>query len=132
MNVTGVGSAVHCKPCSKWTPLVGLSVQNSCRRLCGSGLTSLRWTKCNAWSPRQSRQSASIKAVAEVEKPAKTEEVSVVIDNNQDSAYTVVTVEGYNRPGLLSSLSAAFRDLGLDVGKVCIFLHLMALHHTAR
>ena len=50
-----------------------------------------------------------------------------MIDNNQDSAYTVVTVEGYNRPGLLSSLSAAFRDLGLDVGKVCIPLHLTPL-----
>ena len=58
-----------------------------------------------------------------MEKPAKTEDVSVVIDNNQDSTYTVVTVEGYNRPGLLSSLSAAFRDLGLDVGKVCPHLH---------
>lgn len=48
---------------------------------------------------------------------SQKEEVSVVIDNAQDSAYTVVTIEGYNRPGLLSSLSAAFRDLGLDVGK---------------
>lgn len=46
-----------------------------------------------------------------------------MIDNGQDSTYTVVTVEGYNRPGLLSSLSAAFRDLGLDVGKVSVASH---------
>ncbi len=39
------------------------------------------------------------------------------IDNSQPGA-TVISVEGYNRPGLLTALTATFRDLGLDVSKV--------------
>ncbi|CAL8466863.1 g6399 [Coccomyxa elongata] len=47
----------------------------------------------------------------------KDEGVLVSIDNAQDDTFTVVTISGYNRPGLLTSISGTFRDLGLDVGK---------------
>ena len=42
----------------------------------------------------------------------------ISIDNGADSSATVVRVAGANRPGLLTALTAAFRDLGLDVKKV--------------
>ena len=42
----------------------------------------------------------------------------ISIDNGADSSTTVVRVAGSNRPGLLTALTAAFRDLGLDVKKV--------------
>lgn len=42
----------------------------------------------------------------------------ISIDNDADSSATVVRVAGANRPGLLTALTAAFRDLGLDVKKV--------------
>ena len=60
--------------------------------------------------------------MAEVDAPSQKQDVSVSIDNAGNSSYTVVVVEGYNRPGLLTSLSGAFRDLGLDVGKVRVCL----------
>lgn len=44
----------------------------------------------------------------------------VSIDNTQDGTFTVVTISGYNKPGLLTSISGTFRDLGLDVGKVSL------------
>ena len=50
------------------------------------------------------------------------------IDNKRDSTFTVVTIEGYSKPGLLTSLSSTFRDLGLDVGKVC-FRKLCSTQH---
>lgn len=42
----------------------------------------------------------------------------ISIDNGTDASATVVRVAGANRPGLLTALTAAFRDLGLDVKKV--------------
>lgn len=60
----------------------------------------------------------AVRAVAEAERASKAPEgVSVLIDNSQEEA-TVISVEGYNRPGLLMALTATFRDLGLDVSKV--------------
>ena len=59
-----------------------------------------------------------VRAVAEAERPTQASEgASVSIDNSQPGA-TVISVEGYNRPGLLTALTATFRDLGLDVSKV--------------
>ena len=40
------------------------------------------------------------------------------IDNDADESATVISVTGLNRPGLLSALTAAFRDLNLEVVKV--------------
>ena len=88
------------------------------KRISGAGVGSAAFRPCTVSRPRQAaRQTARIRAVAEVDAPAQEEDVSVSIDNAEDSSYTVVKVEGYNRPGLLTSLSGAFRDLGLDVGK---------------
>ncbi len=56
--------------------------------------------------------------MAEVESPRRGGSASVSIDNKRDSTFTVVSIEGYSKPGLLTSLSGTFRDLGLDVGKV--------------
>ena len=42
---------------------------------------------------------------------------TVVIDNNSDSKYTVVQVHARNGPGLLTALTAAFRDLDLSVDR---------------
>jgi glycine cleavage system regulatory protein len=59
----------------------------------------------------------TVRAVAEAERASSAPEgVSVSIDNSQADA-TVISVEGYNRPGLLTALTATFRDLGLDVTK---------------
>ncbi len=89
-------------------------------RLCRSGVGATALRPCTVSRPRPgARQSCRISAVAEVDAPSQKEGVSVSIDNAVDGAFTVVTIEGHNRPGLLSFLSAAFRDLGLDVGKVC-------------
>lgn len=49
---------------------------------------------------------------------AAQSEPIISIDNGADSSTTVVRVAGSNRPGLLTALTAAFRDLGLDVKKV--------------
>lgn len=43
---------------------------------------------------------------------------AVAIDVDADADSLVVRVTGANRPGLLTALTAAFRDLGLDVRKV--------------
>lgn len=81
-----------------------------------SSLAPSRWRTC----PRQSakRSGLEVRAVAEVEAPKRGGEASVSIDNKSDPTYTVVSVVGYSKPGLLTSLSSTFRDLGLDVGKV--------------
>ena len=81
-----------------------------------SGLAARRYRAC----PRQSarRSTMEVRAVAEVEAPRREGSVSVIIDNKSDSTFTVVSIQGYSKPGLLTSLSGTFRDLGLDVGKV--------------
>lgn len=56
--------------------------------------------------------------MAEVEASRRGGEASVSLDNSSDPSFTVVTIEGDSKPGLLTSLSGTFRDLGLDVGKV--------------
>lgn len=43
--------------------------------------------------------------------------VSVSIDNDTSTEYTIVTVQGANKAGLLMSVSGLFRDLGIDVTK---------------
>ena len=43
---------------------------------------------------------------------------AVAIDTDADADSLVVKVTGPNRQGLLTALTAAFRDLGLDVRKV--------------
>ena len=55
----------------------------------------------------------------------------MTIDNKRDPTFTVVSIEGYSKPGLLTSLSGTFRDLGLDVGKVCHWKH-SAMHPPVR
>jgi UTP:GlnB (protein PII) uridylyltransferase len=57
-----------------------------------------------------------IRAVAEPIPRAK--ESKVTIDNSENPQYTIVTVAGANRPGLLTALSSSFKDLALEVRKV--------------
>ena len=103
-------------------------LRGACRRFSGSLLPAGGARPCNASSPIRpsfTSQSVSVRAAASVEAPAQDAGVFVSIDNAQDSVFTVVTISGYNRPGLLTSISGTFRDLGLDVGKV--ILHSAAL-----
>ena len=46
--------------------------------------------------------------------------VIVNIDNKSDDKRTVIHVEADNRPGLLTSLATAFRDLELEVVKAAV------------
>ena len=68
------------------------------------------------------RSSSSTTKLAAISKPtdasASAAAPVISIDNGADSSATVVRVAGANRPGLLTALTAAFRDLGLDVKKV--------------
>lgn len=57
--------------------------------------------------------------VAAVSRPSPAAP-AVAIDNDADADATVVRVTGPSRPGLLTALTAAFRDLGLDVRKVSV------------
>ena len=81
--------------------------------------------------PRQSarRSGVEVRAVAEVDAPRRESSASVTIDNKRDTTFTVVCIEGYSKPGLLTSLSGTFRDLGLDVGKVW-FEKPRSMHHV--
>ena len=46
--------------------------------------------------------------------------VVVTLDNKADDTRTVIHVEADNRPGLLTSLATAFRDLDLEVVKAAV------------
>ncbi|KAG1668368.1 hypothetical protein FOA52_004877 [Chlamydomonas sp. UWO 241] len=59
------------------------------------------------------RRSVQVNAVAEVAPAAK-----IIIDNITDSKFTVIEIEGPKVPGLLQSISATLRDLGLEVKAV--------------
>lgn len=52
--------------------------------------------------------------------PASEKPIKVSLDNATDPRLTVVKVEGPNRPGLLNSITAAFRDLGIDVARAVV------------
>eukprot|EP00850_Spirogloea_muscicola_P017799 SM000156S02155 [mRNA] locus=s156:289152:295738:+ [translate_table: standard] len=45
---------------------------------------------------------------------------TVDVDNDSDDGYTIITVTAGNRPGLLQTITATFRDLGLDIGKAVV------------
>jgi len=92
-------------------------------RFCSTHPSSVFSRRCNAPSPTRPtsfNRNVIIRAAASVEAPAQDADVYVSIDNTQDSTFTVVTISGYNKPGLLTSISGTFRDLGLDVGKVSL------------
>ena len=102
-------------------------LKSASRRFSGSLLPAGSARQCNASSPIRpgiTSQNVSVRAAASVEAPTQDAGVYVSIDNAQDSVFTVVTISGFNRPGLLTSISGTFRDLGLDVGKVrlCIVI----------
>ncbi|KAL4434815.1 hypothetical protein ABPG77_005342 [Micractinium sp. CCAP 211/92] len=69
------------------------------------------------------RHGLLVAAVAEAERSSNTSTqdsaggavASVSMDNEADPSATVIKVTGANRPGLLSSLTSTFTDLGLDV-----------------
>ena len=71
--------------------------------------------------PLASRRGAlPIRAAAKTDKSSGTggsHLTSVAVDNSSDAAYTLITLQGANRPGLLASLTSTFTDLGLDVMK---------------
>lgn len=101
-----------------------LAPTNGCSRILNKCLLSGLARPCNATSPTRpgsTCRTVSVRAAASVEAPAQNEGVLVSIDNTQDDTFTVVTISGYNRPGLLTSISGTFRDLGLDVGKVIVY-----------
>lgn len=98
-----------------------LPLTNGCNRIHSKSSLNGLARPCNATSPIRlgsTCRTVSVRAAASVEAPAQDEGVLVSIDNAQDDTFTVVTISGYNRPGLLTSISGTFRDLGLDVGKV--------------
>lgn len=53
-------------------------------------------------------------------KPGPGTEIIVKIDNTENETYTVITVEAENKPGLLTAMTATFRDLGIDVAKAAV------------
>lgn len=68
--------------------------------------------------PFASSRSSKLCAISKPTDAAAAAAPVISIDNGADSSTTVVRVAGSNRPGLLTALTAAFRDLGLDVKKV--------------
>ncbi|PNH06165.1 Glycogen phosphorylase 1 [Tetrabaena socialis] len=46
--------------------------------------------------------------------------IDITVDAETDAAYTVISVKAANKPGLLTSITALFRDLGVDVGKAAV------------
>ena len=66
---------------------------------------------------RTAVQRLKIKAVAEAEAPTKADAVIVSVDNKASEKYTVIKIGAPSKPGMLSTLTATFRDLGLDVIK---------------
>ncbi len=109
-----------------------LYLRDGCRRFCGNRLPNRGARPGNAPSPIRpslASQNVAVRAAASVGAPAQDEGVYVSIDNAQDSDFTVVTISGFNRPGLLTSISGTFRDLGLDVGKVGLHTMNILLSH---
>lgn len=47
---------------------------------------------------------------------------TVSIDSHSNPEFTVVSIRSHDRPGLLSAVTAAFRDLGVEVRKVHLVL----------
>lgn len=64
------------------------------------------------------RHSLIVTKVAEATPPSSS--VSVSVDNDADPTFTVISIDGESKPGLLPAITAAFRDLGLDVGKAIV------------
>jgi len=73
--------------------------------------------------PAARQRGCAIRAIAEpAQRPqgsssAPVGSVQVRLDNDSEEGYTVVHLEADSRPGLLSSLTNAFSDLGLEVLK---------------
>lgn len=68
----------------------------------------------------RSRQNLVVKNVAEATPPSASSAVKVTVDNDGDPDFTVINIEAGSKPGLLPAITAAFRDLGLDVGKALV------------
>ncbi|GIL74061.1 hypothetical protein Vretimale_4977 [Volvox reticuliferus] len=86
-------------------------------------IPKLRSQACVPARRTVSGQARSIPApprVAAPESPAAQGVVEVYVDNSSDANYTVITVQAANKPGLLTSITALFRDLGVDVGKAVV------------
>ncbi|PRW61146.1 starch phosphorylase [Chlorella sorokiniana] len=70
-------------------------------------------------APRIARAALRPRAIAEAEKPAAAAAAAggapLSIDITQEDNNTCIVVQGVSRPGLLSSLTSTFTDLGLDV-----------------
>eukprot|EP00879_Flechtneria_rotunda_P002992 GHRR01003210.1.p1 GENE.GHRR01003210.1~~GHRR01003210.1.p1 ORF type:complete len:957 (+),score=328.75 GHRR01003210.1:132-3002(+) len=58
--------------------------------------------------------------VAEASSPAETADVQIDVNNEEDAQFSVLYLSGASRPGLLTALSAAMRDLGLVVNKAIV------------
>ncbi|WIA33199.1 hypothetical protein OEZ86_006345 [Tetradesmus obliquus] len=55
-----------------------------------------------------------------VTRVAEAQDVTIELNNEEDPESTVLYLSGANRPGLLTALSAALRDLGLEVSKAIV------------
>lgn len=52
--------------------------------------------------------------------PAEAATIKVTVDGTSDDKFTTIVVEADNRAGLLTAMTATFRDLGLEVRKADI------------
>ncbi|KXZ53126.1 hypothetical protein GPECTOR_7g1017 [Gonium pectorale] len=70
-------------------------------------------------APQPERRTV-LSQVAAPESPATAGDVNITVDNTGDANYTVISVQAANKPGLLTSITALFRDLAVDVGKAVV------------
>jgi hypothetical protein len=65
-----------------------------------------------------------VKAIAEpvpkAQSASRGNDITVKVDNDKDKTCTQITVQADNKPGLLTALTAAFRDLGLEVTRAAV------------
>jgi hypothetical protein len=80
--------------------------------------------RASAAASKGRRLTAEVRAVAEsapkASSGARASDISVSVSNDADPSCTQVRIGADNRPGLLTALTAAFRDLGLDVTRAAV------------
>lgn len=107
--------------------LAGVEIRGSLNRpqlLPAFSFRSLQRAKCHPVIVRAQADGGEQVLALNVKKrtPAQSIPADVIVDNNSDEQYTILTVVAGNRPGLLQLITATFRDLGLDVGKATVDL----------
>ena len=94
------------------------SSSRAARRARSASLAPLALARPSSLPSSARSSSSKLRAISKPTADAAAAAPVISIDNGADSSATVVRVAGFNRPGLLTAMTAAFRDLGLDVKKV--------------